>query len=403
MTDTDRIKQVLTRGVEQVLPDVDSLVRLMTQRKIRVYLGIDPTGSELTLGHSVVLRKLQQFADLGHEVILLIGNGTVKIGDPTGKDATRPELSDQAIEENFKNWQTQASRVLDFDKITIKRNGDWLDQLKLPELIKLMAKSTVGQLLERDMFQVRLTKNQPIHTHELIYPLLQGYDSVVMDVDLEIGGNDQLFNMMMGRHLLDVYKQKPKWVLTTPIINGLDGRKMSKSYHNYVALTENPQDMYGKLMSTSDDQIITYFELLTDVPAGEVKAMQQAMEDGQNPMDFKKRLALTITAQYHTQKIALASEINFEKTVQKSQLPIDMPTIAVSDNTPILEVLKVCAPDLSSSQLRRLVTEGAIEFFPTHQKPTDINQPIDLSQVTTIRVGKRRYFNLFDKDRQLNK
>jgi len=403
MSDQTQIKQVLTRGVNQILPDVDSLAKLMLERKIRVYLGIDPTGSELTLGHSVVLRKLQQFADLGHEVILLIGNGTVKIGDPTGKDSTRPELSDQAIEENFKNWQAQASKVLDFEKITIRRNGDWLDQLKLPELIKIMAKSTVGQLLERDMFQDRLAKNQPIHTHELIYPLLQGYDSVVMDVDLEIGGNDQLFNMMMGRHLLSVYKQKPKWVLTTPIINGLDGRKMSKSYHNFVALTENPQDMYGKLMSTSDDQIIPYFETLTDVPSSEIADMQKQMQASQNPMEFKKLLALTITSQYHSLAIASTAQDHFESTVQNSQLPSDIPTVQVATQTPILEVLKTCAPDLSSNQLRRLMAEGAVELFPSHLKPTDINQPIDLSQVTTVRVGKRRYFNLFDKNRQLNK
>ncbi|MBU0978630.1 tyrosine--tRNA ligase [Patescibacteria group bacterium] len=397
MSDTTQIKQVLTRGVEQILPDVDSLVKLMSERKIRVYLGIDPTGNELTLGHSVVLRKLQQFADLGHEVILLIGNGTVKIGDPTGKDSTRPELSDAEIEENFKNWQSQASQVLDFEKITIRRNGDWLDQLKLPELIKIMAKSTVGQLLERDMFQDRLAKNQPIHTHELIYPLLQGYDSVVMDVDLEIGGNDQLFNMMMGRHLLAVYKQKPKWVLTTPIINGLDGRKMSKSYHNYVALTENPQDMYGQLMSTSDDQIIPYFETLTNVPASDIEDMQKKMQAGQNPMEFKKRLALTITGQYHSSPEATKAEANFESTVQNSQIPTDIPTVQVKSQTPMLEVLKAGAPDLSSNQLRRLVTEGAVEFFPSHQKPTDINRPVDLSQVKTIRIGKRRYFNLIEK------
>ncbi|MFH1967095.1 MAG: tyrosine--tRNA ligase [Patescibacteria group bacterium] len=397
MSDTTKIKQVLTRGVEQILPDVDSLAKLMAERRIRVYLGIDPTGNELTLGHSVVLRKLQQFADLGHEVILLIGNGTVKIGDPTGKDSTRPELSDQEIEENFKNWQSQASQVLDFEKITIRRNGDWLNQLKLPELIKIMAKSTVGQLLERDMFQDRLAKNQPIHTHELIYPLLQGYDSVVMDVDLEIGGNDQLFNMMMGRHLLGVYKQKLKWVLATPIINGLDGRKMSKSYHNYVALTENPQDMYGKLMSTSDDQILPYFELLTDISTDEIETIKQAMTDGQNPMEFKKLLAMTITGQYHSSTVATKAEANFESTVQNSQIPTNIPTVQVKSQTPMLEVLKAGAPDLSSNQLRRLVAEGAVEFFPSHKKPTDINQPVDLSQVKTVRVGKRRYFNLIEK------
>jgi tyrosyl-tRNA synthetase len=396
-TNTDKVKQILTRGVEQVMPDIDSLIKLMSERKIRVYLGIDPTGSELTLGHSVVLRKLQQFADLGHDVILLIGNGTVKIGDPTGKDSTRPELTDQEIEENFKNWQVQASKVLDFDQITIKRNGDWLDKMAMPEIIKLLAKTTVSQLLERDMFKQRIAKNQPIHTHELIYPLLQGYDSVAMDVDLEIGGNDQLFNMMMGRHMLQVYKQKPKWVLTTPIINGLDGRKMSKSYHNYVSLTENPADMYGKLMSIGDEQIIQYFELLTNLPIEDIEQMEKAMADGSNPMEFKKQLALEITGFYHSKDKAQKAQAHFEQTVQKSQLPSDIPTVQVADGTGTLDVLKIANPDMSGSQIRQLINEGAVEFYPTHEKPTDINQKVNLDQIKIVRTGKRRFVKLEKK------
>ena len=195
------LPELLTRGVEQVLPGSDTLAELMSKKKIRVYLGIDPTGNQLTLGHSVVLRKLQQFADAGHEVIMLIGNGTVRIGDPTGKDSTRPEISDEVIKENFKTWKEQASKVLDFDKIQIKYNGDWLDKLSYADMVKLMAQTTVQQLMERDMFQERLKNGLPIHGHEIMYPLLQGYDSVAMDVDLEIGGSDQLFNMMMGRTL----------------------------------------------------------------------------------------------------------------------------------------------------------------------------------------------------------
>ena len=195
------LPELLTRGVEQVLPGSDTLAELMSKKKIRVYLGIDPTGNQLTLGHSVVLRKLQQFADAAHEVIMLIGNGTVRIGDPTGKDSTRPEISDEVIKENFKTWKEQASKVLDFDKIQIKYNGDWLDKLSYADMVKLMAQTTVQQLMERDMFQERLKNGLPIHGHEIMYPLLQGYDSVAMDVDLEIGGSDQLFNMMMGRTL----------------------------------------------------------------------------------------------------------------------------------------------------------------------------------------------------------
>jgi len=192
---------ILNRGVEQVLPSADGLAKLMQERKIKLYLGIDPTGSQLTLGHAVVLRKLQQFIEAGHEVILLIGSGTVKIGDPTGKDAMRPMLTDEQIKEHFKDWREQASAILNFDRLKIVYNGDWLDELKFPDMVKLMAKFTLQQMIERDMFQDRLAKEQPIHLHELIYPMLQGYDSVVLDVDLEIGGNDQLFNMMVGRQL----------------------------------------------------------------------------------------------------------------------------------------------------------------------------------------------------------
>jgi tyrosyl-tRNA synthetase len=282
--------QILHRGVAEVLPQAQTLEKLMSERKIRVYLGIDPTGSLLTLGHSVVLRKLQQFAEAGHEVILLIGNGTVRIGDPTGKDSTRPVLTDEIIAENFKTWKEQAGKILDFSKIKIVKNGDWLDRLSYSDIVKLMAKTTVQQLLERDMFQERMKNNLPIHGHEIMYPLLQGYDSVEMEVDLEIGGTDQTFNMMMGRHLLKSYKNKEKWVLTTPIINGLDGRKMSKSYGNFIALTENPRDMYGKLMSIADDMIIEYMTLLTDLSDEEIAETQKSMQAGENPMIFKKKI-----------------------------------------------------------------------------------------------------------------
>jgi len=234
--ETKEIENVLSRGVAQVLPDKASLAKLMSKKKISLYLGIDPTGSLLTLGHGVVLKKLQQFAELGHQVTLLVGNGTVRIGDPTGRDTTRPVLTDKQIKENFKNWKNQASRILDFKKIKVRYNGDWLDKLKFEDLVRLMGKVTVQQLMERDMFQKRIQEGKPIFGHEIIYPLLQGYDSVALNIDLEIGGNDQMFNMLMGRTLQKVYNNHEKWVLTTPIINGMDGRKMSQSYNNFIFL-----------------------------------------------------------------------------------------------------------------------------------------------------------------------
>ncbi len=389
------LPEVLTRGVAEVLPSPQTLATILSKKKIRLYLGIDPTGALLTLGHSVVLRKLQQFADLGHQVILLIGNGTVKIGDPTGRDATRPVLTNEQIEENFKDWKKQASKILNFDKIEIRRNGDWLDKMQLTDFITLMAKTTVQQLIERDMFQERLKKGHPIHTHELMYPLLQGYDSVVMDVDLELGGTDQTFNMMMGRTLQKTYNNKEKWVLTTPIINGTDGRKMSKSYGNYVALTEHPHDMYGKLMSITDDQISTYFTLLTDVALSEIEKMKKAMKNGQNPMEFKKKLAFTITEMYHTTKEATAAAKHFTQVVQKKQLKITGVCQVQENQTTIIDAIKKGPSKRSKSDLRRLVKQGAITIFFRDEReevvmdPTKMYQTSDLGKV---KVGKRDLF-----------
>lgn len=385
--------EVLTRGVNQVLPGRESLLKLMEERPIRVYLGIDPTGNLLTLGHAVVLRKLQQFVELGHEVILLIGNGTVRIGDPTGRDSTRPTMTDAQIEENFATWQSQASKILDFSKISLRHNGDWLDKLNFIDLVKLMAQTTTGQLLERDMFQERIKAGQPIFGHEMLYPLLQGYDSVEMEVDLEIGGTDQTFNMMMGRTLLRNYKQKEKWVLTTPIINGLDGRKMSKSYGNFIALTEEPNQMYGKLMSLSDEMMADYFEILTEIPQEEVDQIRQALAAGEHPLPFKKRLALEITSWLHTPELAEAAQEHFTATVQQKQLPDEMKEVSLQANSTLIEALSQAFPDHSKSHLRRLVEQGAVELWPDQVKPTDPNLVLETS-VTTIKAGKRDFAQL---------
>jgi len=395
MNKKSTLPEVLTRGVAEVLPSAETLAKLMAERKIRLYLGIDPTGALLTLGHAVVLRKLQQFADLGHDVILLIGNGTVRIGDPTGRDTTRPVLTDEIIHENFQNWQSQAKKILDFDKIKILHNGDWLDKLTYADIVKLMAQTTVQQLTERDMFQERIKKDLPIFGHEIMYPLLQGYDSVAMNVDLEIGGTDQTFNMMMGRHLQRVYNNHEKWVLTTPIINGTDGRKMSKSFNNFIALTEAPNDIYGKLMSIQDDLIFEYFTLLTDAPLNEIEEMQKAVKDGENPMQFKKKLAFLLTTFYHSEKDAMAAQTYFEKTVQTKQAPDDAVPIKVKEKTMrVLDLLKLCVPIESASNLKRLLEQGGVELLPGGEKLSDPNQNIEVEKMDIIRIGKRRYFKM---------
>lgn len=372
-------QDLLKRGVSQILPDAQSLEKKISQEKIRLYLGIDPTGSELHLGHSVPLLKLQQFAKAGHEVILLIGNGTVKIGDPTGRDASRPMLTDEEIEANFVNWQKQASKILDFSLITVKKNGDWLDKLTFPDIVKLLAKTTVQQLLERDMFEKRLKENLPIFGHEIIYPMLQGYDSVAMNVDLEIGGTDQTFNMLMGRNLQKIYHQKEKWVLTVPLIRGLDGRKMSKSFGNYIALMEEPKKMYALVMSANDEVMWEYFEILTKVSMAEIEQMKKQVVAGANPKIFKQKLALEIVTWLHNKNEALSAQAYWEKTVVQKQLPENLPVVEVSDfSLPLFDLAKTACPQESNSNLRRLIEQGAVELLD--------NQ--------VLRVGKRKYFQL---------
>jgi len=388
-------EQVLTRGVAEVLPDKNSLAKLMDQRPIKLYLGIDPTGALLHLGHAVVLRKLQQFAKLGHEVILLIGNGTVKIGDPTGRDESRPVLTDEEIEKNWENWKEQASTILDFSMIKVLHNGDWLDQLNYSDIVKLLAKTTVQQLLERDMFQERLKQGKPIHGHEIIYPLLQGYDSVVMDVDLELGGTDQTFNMMMGRTLQKAYNNHEKWVLTTPIINGTDGRKMSKSFNNFVALTENARQMYGKLMSVNDELIVEYLTLLTNLSLDEITEIELKLKQGENPMGYKKLMAFTITADLHSGVEAKRAQEHFEKTVQGNEIPSDIQAVKVnSQQVRVLDLLNTCEPSQSNAQLKRLCEQGGVKILPDKKLLQDPQEIIDIKDGYILKIGKRSFYKI---------
>jgi len=388
------LPKILTRGVSQIMPSADKLAELMANRKIKLYLGIDPTGNQLTLGHAVVLRKLQQFVEAGHEVILLIGNGTVKIGDPTGKDKTRPMMTDEQIEANFKTWREQASAILDFDKIEVVYNADWLDKLKFDDLVKLMAKFTVQQMLERDMFAERLKNNQPIFLHELIYPLLQGYDSVVLEVDLELGGNDQLFNMMVGRQLLGEMKNKEKFVLTTPLLIGTDGRKMGKSLHNFIPLNSSPEDLFGALMSIKDEVMREYFELLTDIPQTEIESLESQVKNGElNPMEMKKQLAKEITIWLHGTEAADSAQKHFEKTVQQAEIPSELPTLKLDNKTEtLLDIVMKSKVVSSKSEARRLIEQGGVEL--NQRKIIDPWQILECQNGDVIRVGRRNYFEI---------
>src|SRR3989338_7452521 len=266
----EKINEVLERGVQEIAVRKDLEKLLCSGKKIRVYFGIDPTSTRITLGNAVPLRKLRDFQDLGHEVIFLVGSFTALIGDTSDKEAMRQAMTSEEIESNFKTYKEQAAKILDFSKAKIVYNGDWLSKLKFTDIVKLAQNFTVQQMIERDLYQKRLQAGKPIGLHEFLYPLMQGYDSVQLEVDLEIGGNDQLFNMLAGRTLLKIYKNKDKHVLTTPLLPGLDGRKMSKTYGNAVDITDVPNDMYGKIMSLRDELMLQYFELCTDLSLAEV-------------------------------------------------------------------------------------------------------------------------------------
>ncbi|HEB13364.1 MAG TPA: tyrosine--tRNA ligase, partial [candidate division CPR3 bacterium] len=351
-------EEVLSRQVAEILPTKKGLESLMKKRKIRLYLGIDPTGTNLHLGHTVPLRKIQQFADLGHEVILLMGTGTVLAGDPSQRASARERITDKEITKNIKTWKKQASKILDFSKVKIKKNGDWLRKLKLPKIIEIASNISAIQLFRRDMFQQRIKRGDTVWTHETLYPLLQGYDSVYMDVDLEVGGTDQVFNMLIGRQLQQKMKGREKFVLTVPMIMGLDGKTMSKTSQNTVNLTDSPKEMFGKLMSLRDELIIEYFTMCTDVPLKEIQAMERDMKAKKaSPRDIKAKLAFTIVKTYHSASAANKAKKEFISVFQKRNLPKDIKKIKVASSAKILDVLVRADLASSKSEARRLIKQ----------------------------------------------
>ncbi|MEK7482475.1 MAG: tyrosine--tRNA ligase, partial [Patescibacteria group bacterium] len=361
---TQKIEEVLTRGVEKILPNKEGLAKLMSQKKIRLYLGVDPTSPNLHLGHVIPLRKLQQFADLGHEAILLFGTFTAQIGDPSGRDERRKPLTAEQVEKNMADYQKQASKVLNFSKVKIKRNGDWLSKLTFSDVSELASRFTVPRIMERDMFQERLKKGEDIWLNEFLYPLMQGYDSVAMDVDLEIGGNDQTFNMLAGRKLQKDINKKEKFVLTTPMLVGLDGRKMSKTFDNTVNIADEPNEMYGKIMSLKDELIIPYFQICTDIESREIAIMEKELKANKiNPRDTKARLAGEIVKMYHGEKAAKAASIEFDRVFKDKKLPQDIDKISIKEKEmPIIDLLVKTKLAVSKSSAKRLIIQGAVKI-----------------------------------------
>lgn len=393
-TNRKKIEEVLTKGVEKILPSKKRLKELMQRKKIRLYLGIDPTSPNLHLGHTIPLRKLKEFQELGHEVILLFGTFTAQIGDPTGRDEKRKPLSLKEVEKNMATYKKQASKILDLSKVKIKYNSDWLSKLTFKEIINLCSHFTVSQLLEREMFQRRLKKGKEVWVSEFLYPLLQGYDSLIMNVDLEIGSSDQLFNMLVGRKLVRIYKNKEKFVLTTPMLLGLDGRKMSKTLNNTVNILDTPREMYGKLMSLKDELMIQYFRLCTNLSEREIKEIEKALQRRKiNPRYIKARLAREIVTIYYNKKAATLAEREFERIFKEKKPPTYLPEIKIKkDIQDILTLLVMTNLATSKSEAKRLVLQGAVKIDGKVEK--DWQKRVRIKKGKIIQVGKRKFVKL---------
>jgi tyrosyl-tRNA synthetase len=383
------VDELLTRGVEQVIPKEGLMEKLRKGEKIRLYLGIDPTSPNIHLGNAIPLRKLRDFQNMGHEVLFLVGSFTALIGDTSDKDAMRKPMTPEEIEKNFHTYKEQASKILDFKKSKIVYNGDWLSKLSFQNVVELAQHFTVQQMIERDMYQKRLQEGKPIGLHEFFYPLMQGYDSVHMEVDLEVGGSDQLFNMLAGRTLLKAYKNKEKFVLTTPLIEGLDGRKMSKSYGNTVNITDEPSDMFGKMMSMADELIIRYFTLCTDMPLKEIDEIDKGLKAGDNPRDAKMRLAREIVTLYHGKEAGQKAEQEFINVFKEGGKPSEMPEFRLKGEKNIVDLLEKCKLVDSRSDAKRVIQQGGVKI--NDKKVNDVNKVIKLEKGMVIQVGKRRF------------
>lgn len=386
----NQVDELLSRRVEQVLPDLESLTTLLNSgKKLKVYQGFDPTGIKLHLGHSIGLRNLQKFVELGHHVKVLFGTGTVLVGDPSQRDSGRKLITPEEVESNIATWKSQVGKIIDLERVEVVHNGDWLLKMNLKDIINLASNITAVQLFKRDSFTKRIDRGDTVWFHETLYPLLQGYDSVVMDVDIEVGGSDQTFNMLVGRQLQKRINNREKYVLTNPMILGTDGQNMSKSTGNCIWLDDKPEDMYGKVMSIPDEQIIPYMKLLTDIP---LESIPDALTD---PMAEKKRLALDITQQFHGQAAAMAAAEQFKLIVQQHQIPSDIPALKLESPSSLLAVLEQAGLGSSNSQRKAMIAGGGV--YLNQAKVTDPQTQLIPGTEYIIKYGKRNFLKLEDK------
>jgi len=394
--------EYLKRGVVDLIREDDLRRKLErsveTGHPLRVKLGADPTAPDLHLGHTVVLRKLRQFQELGHTVIFLIGDFTGMIGDPTGRSATRPPLSREEIEANAETYKQQVFKILDPERTVIEFNSRWLGALRSEEWIRLTAKVTVAQILEREDFQKRLREGSPISLHELLYPVAQAYDSVVLGADVELGGTDQKFNLLVGRDLQREFGQEPQVVMTVPLLVGTDGvQKMSKSYGNYIGITEPPEQIYGKIMSISDEVMWTYYELLTDVPPEELTRWRAEAEAGRlNPRDVKAQLARRLVAEFHSEAAARRAEEEFTRIFRERGLPSEIPifplSASVGERVELARVLVQSGLAPSMREARRLIEQGGVQV--DGERVTDPRAHIVVTPEFLLQVGKRRFLRV---------
>lgn len=389
---------LIKNGTAHIIPELDLFEKLKTGKPLNIKLGMDPTSPDLHLGHAVVLSKLRQLQDLGHHIIFLIGDFTARIGDPTGKSKTRPSLTQEDIMHNMQTYFTQVSKILDTQNLTIRYNSQWLDKLSITDMVQLCAKTTVARLIEREDFATRIKEQQPVSLHELLYPLFQGYDSVALQADVELGGTDQTFNLLMGRHLQEQYNQPPQIVLTMPLLEGLDGvQKMSKSLGNAIGITEPAPQAFGKLMSISDKLMWRYYQLLLDKTSQEIITMEESVsQESTRPIDAKKDMAFNIIKKFWSLEEALAARAHFESLFQKKEYALSAQPVQLPLETPseiwIIDLIKLVSSLQSSSEIRRLIESGAIMIDGVVQK--DNKTMITLAKGMIIKVGKHRFYKL---------
>ncbi|MBP5987816.1 MAG: tyrosine--tRNA ligase [Azonexus sp.] len=393
MVDVERSLQLIKRGCDELLIEAELVERLKSGRPLRVKAGFDPTAPDLHLGHTVLINKLRHFQDLGHHVMFLIGDFTGLIGDPTGKNVTRPPLSREQVVENAKTYKEQVFKILDPEKTEICFNSAWFDTLGAAGMIKLAAQHTVARMLERDDFSKRYAGGLPIAIHEFLYPLCQGYDSVAMRADVELGGTDQKFNLLVGRELQKHYGQQPQCVLTMPLLEGLDGvNKMSKSLGNYIGINEAPREIFGKVMSISDNLMWRYYDLLSFRDLAEIARFKQDIGEGRNPRDIKVLLAQELVERFHS-RIAAEDALNeFEARFRQGVLPDDMPELTVSSNgvpIPVVNVLKLAGLTASTSEALRMLAQGAIRA--NGEKVSDKGLAFAPGESVVLQVGKRKF------------